>query len=332
MNELLRIENLTKIFPIGYRKSITAINGISFDIRERETFGLIGESGSGKSTVGRCLLNLIRPTGGTLVYKGVNYSAFKRKEEALIRREMQMVFQDPQYSLNPCVSVWDTVMNTLRADRVLTEDKRRKMAQDALDLVHLKSGDYGKYAHQLSAGQQQRVGIARAIATRPNFIVLDEPTSSLDVSIRAEIIDLLRHLQETVGMSYLFISHDLSTIQYICHRVAVMYLGSVMEYGTVDQLFHNFAHPYSKALLASVMAPDPQKPRSRYQLSGEIPSAINLPKGCALASRCQEALPVCHEKNPDMVEVESGHFVKCHFAKPCGGCAAAGAPRKKEFA
>lgn len=320
MSNLLEVKNLTKIFPIGYKKAVTAVNDISFEIREKETFGLIGESGSGKSTVGRCLLNLIRPTAGTLIYKDVDYSAFTKQQQTLIRKEMQMVFQDPHYSLNPRVNVWETVMNTLKADKTLTEAQRREMTKAALDSVYLKEAEYGKYAHQLSAGQQQRVGIARAIASRPKFIVLDEPTSSLDVSIRAEIIDLLRSLQSSVGMSYLFISHDLSTIKYLCHRVAVMYLGSIVEYGTAEDLFVRYAHPYSKALLASVMIPDPNQHRSPYRLTGEIPSSINLPKGCALASRCSEAKDICFRDTPEMKEVEPGHYVKCHFAKACSGC------------
>lgn len=320
MEKLLEVKNLTKLFSVGYKKNLTAINSISFDIYQGETFGLIGESGSGKSTVGRCILNLLPPTDGELFYKGTEYTKAHRDQKKQIQKEMQMVFQDPNYSLNPRVTVWDTVYNTLRVNKQRTPEECQKMTKEALDMVHLKEGEYNKYAHQLSAGQQQRVGIARAIAARPNFIVLDEPTSSLDVSIRAEIIDLLRHLQETMGVSYLFISHDLSTIQYICHRVAVMYLGSIVEYGTVDQLFKHFAHPYSKALLASVMAPDPDIHRSDYKLSGEIPSAINLPKGCTLASRCSEAEPRCFESCPDMVEIEEGHYVKCFHAKSCHGC------------
>ncbi len=329
MDNLLEVKNLTKLFPVGYKKNITAVNDISFDIRPGETFGLIGESGSGKSTVGRCLLNLIKPTKGKLVYKGVDYSRFTKNQKALIRKEMQMVFQDPNYSLNPRVTVWDTVQNTLKVSREFSLEQQEQLTKEALDMVHLREDNYGKYAHQLSAGQQQRVGIARAIAAHPNFVVLDEPTSSLDVSIRAEINDLLRSLQDAMGVSYLFISHDLSTIQYLCHRVAVMYLGTIMEYGTVEQLFKNFAHPYSKALLASVMVPDPDVKRSRYRLTGEIPSAINLPKGCALASRCGEAEKRCFTENPAMVEIEPGHFVKCHHAKSCHDCAGCGADAAK---
>ena len=317
MEKLLEIKNLTKLFQVGYKKNITAINSISFDIFRGETFGLIGESGSGKSTVGRCILNLIPPTDGKIYYKGIEYTHADRSHKKEIRKEMQMVFQDPNYSLNPRVTVWDTIYNTLKVHKEYTNEQCQKMAKEALDLVHLKESEYNKYAHQLSAGQQQRVGIARAISAHPKFIVLDEPTSSLDVSIRAEIIDLLVQLQKDMDVSYLFISHDLSTIQYICHRVAVMYLGTIVEYGTVEHLFKNYSHPYSKALLASVMVPNPDVKRSNYKLTGEIPSAINLPKGCALASRCKEAEPRCFETNPEMVEIEKGHFVKCFHAEGC---------------
>lgn len=328
MGNLLEVKNLTKLFPVGYKKNITAINSISFEVHEGETLGLIGESGSGKSTVGRCILNLIKPTAGTLIYRGTKYSELTRNQRREIQKEMQMVFQDPNYSLNPRVCVWDTVYNTLKVNKDFTPEQCQRMTKEALDQVYLKEADYNKYAHQLSAGQQQRVGIARAIAAHPKFIVLDEPTSSLDVSIRAEIIDLLRNLQKNMGVSYLFISHDLSTIQYICNRVAVMYLGSIVEYGTVDQLFKNHQHPYSKALLASVMVPDPDIKRSDYKLTGEIPSSINLPKGCTLASRCMEAEKICFERNPDMVEKEPGHFVKCHKAIPCVGCSACAGKEK----
>ena len=328
MGNLLEVKNLTKLFPVGYKKNITAINSISFEVHEGETLGRIGESGSGKSTVGRCILNLIKPTAGTLIYRGNKYSELTRNQRREIQKEMQMVFQDPNYSLNPRVCVWDTVYNTLKVNKDFTPEQCQRMTKEALDQVYLKEADYNKYAHQLSAGQQQRVGIARAIAAHPKFIVLDEPTSSLDVSIRAEIIDLLRNLQKNMGVSYLFISHDLSTIQYICNRVAVMYLGSIVEYGTVDQLFKNHQHPYSKALLASVMVPDPDIKRSDYKLTGEIPSSINLPKGCTLASRCMEVEKICFERNPDMVETEPGHFVKCHKAIPCVGCSACAGKEK----
>ncbi len=316
MEKILEVKDLRKEFHLGYKKDLVAVNGVSFDIYEKETFGLIGESGSGKSTVGRCLLHLIPPTAGSMLYKGMEYSKFSKQEKQVIRRSMQMVFQDPYYSLNPRKTIYDTVSDTLKVNKALSKEQREEMTIHALGLVHIKTEDYNKYAHQISAGQQQRVGIARAIAANPKFVVLDEPTSSLDMSIRAEIIDLLRKLQQDVGMSYMFISHDLSTIRYLCHRVAVMYLGTIVEYGTAEQLFLRCAHPYSKALLAAVMIPDPRVKRKTYKLTGEIPSAINLPKACPLASRCAEACDKCFKEEAPMVEVEDEHFVKCHFAKP----------------
>lgn len=314
MGALLEVKGLRKEFAAGGRKKLTAINGIDLQICPGETFGLIGESGSGKSTVGRCVLDLLKPTDGSIHYKGEDLIHCDRHRKKKLRREMQMVFQDPYYSLNPRSTTWDTVYETLRVDKSLGQEELSERVREVLGAVYIKEEEYGKYPHQLSAGQQQRVGIARAIVSRPNFIVLDEPTSSLDVSIRAEIIGLLGELQQEMGVAYLFISHDLSTIKYLCHRVAVMYLGSIVEYGSVTQIFEGRSHPYSKALLASVMAADPKVGRSSYKLTGEIPSPIDLPPGCPLASRCPEAGEACRRREPDMIQVEKGHFVKCHKA------------------
>ena len=314
MGALLEVKGLRKEFAAGGRKKLTAINGIDLQICPGETFGLIGESGSGKSTVGRCVLDLLKPTDGKIRYKGEDLIHCDLHKKKKLRREMQMVFQDPYYSLNPRSTTWDTVYETLRVDKCIGQRELSERVREVLGSVCIKEEEYGKYPHQLSAGQQQRVGIARAIVARPNFIVLDEPTSSLDVSIRSEIIGLLGELQKEMGVAYLFISHDLSTIKYLCHRVAVMYLGSIVEYGSVPQIFEGHSHPYSKALLASVMVADPKVERSSYKLAGEIPSPIDLPPGCPLASRCPEATEVCRKKEPDMIQVEKGHFVKCHKA------------------
>lgn len=319
MNKLIEVQGMTKLFSIGHNRFVTALNHVSFDIFDGETFGLIGESGSGKSTAGRCLLNLIPLTQGKLIYRGIDYSRLHRNNRKMIRSEMQMVFQDPYYSLNPRRNVWDTVEGTLM-NRGYTPQQRKELTEQALAQVNLTPENYTKYAHQLSAGQQQRVGIARAMAAHPKFVVLDEPTSSLDVSVRAEIIDLLKKLQEQMGSTYLFISHDLSTIEHLCHRVAIMYLGSIVEYGTVEQIFRHHRHPYSKALLASVMIADPDAQKNTYKLSGEIPSAINLPKGCHLASRCPEAEGRCFMQTPALTQVGPGHFVKC-FHCSCMECA-----------
>ena len=312
--KLIEADRLTKIFPIkGTRHKLTAVNGVSFGINEGETFGLIGESGSGKSTVGRCLLNLIPPSSGSIRFEGMEYAGLPEKKIVALRTRMQMVFQDPYYSLNPRRTIWQTVEGAINVSGRLSAAERREMVRTALAEVCIGAEDYEKYPHQLSMGHQQRVGVARAIASRPKFIVLDEPTSSLDITVRGEIIDLLGKLQQDLGITYLFISHDLSTIQYICHQVAVMYLGLVVEMGSKDQVFHSHRHPYSKALLASVMHPDPERHRAAYKLFGEIPSPINLPRYCFLASRCPEARERCTSEPPPMVEVEQGHRVRCHF-------------------
>lgn len=312
--KLIEVDRLTKIFPIkGTRHRLTAVNGVSFTISAGETYGLIGESGSGKSTVGRCLLNLIPPSSGSVRFDGMEYTGLPEKKLISLRTRMQMVFQDPYYSLNPRCTIWQTVEGAVNVPGKLPAAERREMVRTALEEVYIGPEDYEKYPHQLSMGHQQRVGIGRAIVSRPKFIVLDEPTSSLDITVRGEIIDLLVKLQQDLGVTYLFISHDLSTIQYICHHVAVMYLGIVVEMGSKDQVFHHHHHPYSRALLASVMHPDPKRRRPSYRLSGEIPSPINLPLGCFLASRCPEARERCASEPPPMVEVEKGHGVRCHF-------------------
>ncbi len=313
--KLLEVERLTKVFPIkGTRHKLTAVNAVSLSIAEGETFGLIGESGSGKSTVGRCLLNLIPPSSGSLKFNGREYAGASEKQFGSLRAQMQMVFQDPYYSLNPRCTIWQTVERAINGSGKYASVQRREMIRTALAEVCIGQEDYEKYPHQLSMGHQQRVGVARAIVSRPKFIVLDEPTSSLDITVRGEIIDLLVKLQNELHVTFLFISHDLSTIQYICHQVAVMYLGIVVEMGSKDQVFHHQRHPYSKALLASVMHPDPQRRRPGYRLSGEIPSPINLPRNCFLYSRCPEARDRCATEPPPMVEVEKGHLVRCHFA------------------
>lgn len=312
MDKLIEVRDLVKIFSIkGTKDKLTAVNKVSFDITEGQTFGLIGESGSGKSTVGRCILNLLKITGGTLSFQGIEYSNMKKKEFKPIREKTQMVFQDPNYSLNPRRTIWQTVENAINVRKKLQAGEKRDLVKRALSEVHIEKEDYDKYPHQLSMGQQQRVGIARAIVSRPRFIVLDEPTSSLDITVRGELIDLLVKLQRDLGITYLFISHDLSTIQYICNMVAVMYLGILIEIGSKNQIFFKQRHPYSKALLASVMVADPTVKRSDYKLSGEIPSPINLPKGCFLASRCPEVEKRCKYEPPPLHELEKGHFTRC---------------------
>lgn len=309
MKPLLNVKNLTKVYDVkGTRDKLVAVDNASFSIGESETYGLIGESGSGKTTVGRLLLRLVEPTNGSMRFGEVEYGKLSPKKMRKLRRSMQMVFQDPYYSLNPSRTIWDTVYGACNLEGV---DKKEKVKQ-ALDRVYIDPDLYGKYPHQISMGQQQRVGIARAIVSSPKFIVLDEPTSSLDLSVRGEIMDLLAELQKDLNISYLFISHDLSTVQHFCHKVSIMYLGQIVETGTVEQVFHQSSHPYSRALFASVMHPDPALKRSQYQLQGEIPSPIHLPQACYLAKRCPEATEKCFQQQAELKEIEDGHFVRCH--------------------
>jgi len=311
MSSLIEVNGLRKEFDLKDTKSkLIAVDDVTFTIERSQTYGLIGESGSGKTTVGRIMLKLIEPTFGEMKYNGINYEKLKGREFRLIQKQMQMVFQDPYYSLNPNRTLWDTVCSACDAKR--NDKNRDEMVKTALDRVQVGKEDYDKYPHQISMGQQQRVGIARAIASSPSFIVLDEPTSSLDLTIRGEIMSLLVKLQEMMNISYLFISHDLSTIQHMCHMVSIMYLGQIVESGTVDQIFNHCSHPYSVALLASVMHPDPAVKRSTYFLNGEIPSPVNLPTACYLANRCPEAAEVCFKQRPPVKEISPGHTVRCH--------------------
>ncbi|WP_319559323.1 ABC transporter ATP-binding protein [Marispirochaeta sp.] len=315
-NEVIKISKMEKIFPLkGSKERLVAVDNVSFEINESETFGLIGESGSGKTTVGRCLLRLLPITSGELYFRNEEYSHISKRKYLSVLKNMQMVFQDPYYSLNPRRTVWETVDSALNAIGRSKKNERTEKIKNTLAKVYINEETYHKYPHQLSMGEQQRLGIARAIVSDPKFIVLDEPTSSLDISVRSEIIDLLVRLQKELGITYLFISHDLSTVQYLCHRVAIMYLGQIVELGSVTQVFRGARHPYSVALLSSVMHPDPKIKRSDYKLKGEIPSPINLPKACYLASRCPEAEDICRIKPPEMHEVSAGHKVKCHFAE-----------------
>jgi oligopeptide/dipeptide ABC transporter ATP-binding protein len=309
---LVRVANLVKRFPIeGTDSFVSAVSDVSLEIGRGETLGLVGESGSGKTTVGRCLLKLIEPTSGAIFFRGEDITQLSEKAFLPHRRAMQMVFQEPNYSLNPRYRVFDTVAEPL----ILSGEARGRSLRDrVLELlghVRLDERKLDAYPHQMSNGEQQRVAVARAIATNPELVVLDEPTSMLDLSVRAEIIDLLIALQEKFKLSYLFISHDLTTVEYICHRVAVMYLSEIVEFGTVAQVFTSPQHPYSRALLSSALAADPRAKRSSYVLEGEIPSPVNLPPGCYLASRCPEATRACRSSPQSLRPLEDGRLVRC---------------------
>ena len=313
---LIEVEELTKLFPVRNSKAfVQAVSKVSFTIEPGETLGLVGESGSGKTTVGRCLLRLVEPTSGEIKYRGVPLVSTSLDKFRSYRSRLQIVFQNPFDSLNPRWSVGDTLKEPLDLHTDLSPDDKKKRVAELMRQVGLDADLVGARPKALSAGKQQRVSIARALATNPEFIVLDEPTSALAPAAHAEIINLLVDLQNQLGLSYLFISHDLSTIKYLCHRVAVMYLSQVVEVGTKEQVFNRPQHPYSKALLASVLFPNPENRRIdrqvRERLEGEIPSPINLPKGCYLYSRCPMAKEDCRLMPQQLVPVSDGRQVRC---------------------
>ncbi|MFN8591877.1 MAG: ABC transporter ATP-binding protein [Thermomicrobiales bacterium] len=309
---LVQVDRLVKRFPVrGSDGFVSAVSDVSFTIQAGETLGLVGESGSGKTTVGRCLLKLIPPTDGTISFRGENITPLSETEFRPYRRYVQSVFQEPYYSLNPRYTAFQTIAEPLRLLGERDKSRLRSRVAELADRVRLDARSLVAYPHQMSSGEQQRVGIARALATNPELVVLDEPTSMLDISVRAEIIDLLIRLQEEFRLAYLFISHDLTTVEYLCHRVAVMYLSQIVEFGTVEQVFGNPLHPYSRALLSSALPADPHVRRSSYLLQGEIPSPVNLPTGCFLASRCPEAKDACREAPQLLTDVGDGHLVRC---------------------
>ena len=312
---LLEVRDLKQYFPIhtGWFQNtpLKAVDGVSFTIDAGETLGLVGESGCGKTTVGRSLLHLYKPTGGEVIYKGVRITP---KNISQYRREMQIVFQDPYSSLNPRMTVSDIVGEPLDIHHLYASKKEReeKIAH-LLNLVGLNSDHARRYAHEFSGGQRQRIGIARALAVEPKFIVCDEPVSALDVSIQAQIINLLNELQDKYKLTYLFISHDLSVVEHISDTVGVMYLGNLVEYGAKEDIFRNPLHPYTKALFSAIPIPDPKVKMNRIVLEGSIPSPANPPKGCKFHTRCANCMACCKEEAPVQREIEPGHFVCCHL-------------------
>ena len=303
---------LRSIIPWRVPRVVRAVDGVSLRVAAGETLGLVGESGCGKSTLARCVLRLIEPTRGRVLLDEEDLTALPEEALRRRRRDIQMVFQDPTASLNPRLSVAATVDEPLALHTPLAGAARRERVDEVLEEVGLGAGLRARYPHQLSGGQRQRVNIARAIATHPRLVVLDEPTSALDVSLRARVILLLAELKRRMGMAYLFISHDLSTVRYLCDRVAVMYLGVLVEEAPAAELFDHPAHPYTRALLSCIPVPDPDVAPERLRLSGEVPSPIDIPEGCRLRGRCPLAQPVCAEPVP-LREIAPGHTVACHL-------------------
>jgi oligopeptide transport system ATP-binding protein len=322
-NVLVRVENLTKHFPITQGivvqrqiGAVRAVDNVSFDIREGETLGLVGESGCGKSTTGRTILQLYRPTSGKVYYQDQDLTTLKGEELRRMRRNMQIIFQDPYASLNPRLTVGDIIGEPLEVHRVeKSKKKRQERVQELLRLVGLNPYFINRYPHEFSGGQRQRIGVARALALQPKFIICDEPISALDVSIQAQVVNLLEKLQDEFGLTYLFIAHDLSMVRYISDRTAVMYLGKIVELAEREELYSHPLHPYTQALLSAVPVPDPVVERTRHRiiLTGDVPSPANPPSGCNFHPRCPVAQQVCLEEEPEWREVSPSHWVACHL-------------------
>lgn len=320
---LLQVENLVKHFPIyeGVIRrqvgAVHAVDGISFDIYKGETLGLVGESGCGKSTAGRTILRVYKPTDGHVYYDGTDLGALNEREMRAMRRKLQIIFQDPYASLNPRMTVADIVGEPLVVHKVANGAKVQERVQELLNLVGLNPAFADRYPHEFSGGQRQRIGVARSLALQPDLIICDEPISALDVSIQAQVINLLEDLQEQFGLTYLFIAHDLSVVRHISDRVAVMYLGVIVELTERDELYEHPLHPYSQALLSAVPIPDPvaEERRKRIILEGDVPSPVNPPSGCRFRTRCPIAESICTDEKPEWREVKDGHFVACHLVE-----------------
>ncbi|MGH8709326.1 MAG: ABC transporter ATP-binding protein [Burkholderiales bacterium] len=320
---LLEVRNLVKHFPIGggmFTKPVgvvRAIDGVSFTIRKGETLGLVGESGCGKTTTGRCILQLEQPTSGSVVFEGIDMVALDASELRAVRRRVQVIFQDPYSSLNPRMTIGQILAEPLKVHAIVRDPaKREARVRELLTQVGLLPQHAKRYPHQLSGGQRQRVGIARALAMEPSLIICDEPVSALDVSIQAQIINLLEELQARLGLTYLFIAHDLSVVRHISDRVAVMYLGKIVELADRKAIYEEPLHPYTRALLSAVPIPDPkiEAKRERTVLRGEVPSPLNPPSGCVFHPRCPIAVARCSAETPALREIRPGHWAACHLA------------------
>ena len=316
---LLEVKNLAKFFQINAlnqkTQTIHALNGISFLVREGETLGLVGESGCGKSTAARTILRLLEPTSGEIFYRGKNLVTLKKDKLRLLRKEMQIIFQDPFASLNPRKSIKKILEEPFDIHGFVEPKEKDERVTWLLDRVGLSSDQSGRYPHEFSGGQLQRIGIARSIALNPNLIIADEPVSALDVSIRAQIINLLFDLKESMGMSYLFISHDMAIVRHFCDRVAVMYLGKIVEISDSESLFNDPHHPYTKALLGAVPSMDLDSKKQKLEIKGDLPNSTSMPKGCSFYSRCPIREKKCEEYAPLLNNVGSGHEVACFLCE-----------------
>lgn len=323
MEKLIRIEKICKHFDfkrsfLNLTKTpvVKAVDDVSFEIYQHETLGLVGESGCGKSTLGRLILRLYEPTSGSVFYEDTNLNLLKPEELRRFRTKMQIVFQDSYSSLNPRHAVGDIIAEPMTIHTDMTRREIRERIFELINLVGLKPNHATRFPHEFSGGQRQRINIARTLALYPDFIVCDEPISALDVSIQAQVVNLLKDLQNKLGITYLFIAHDLSMVQHISDRIAVMYLGKIMELAGGEYLFKNPLHPYTQSLISAIPVPDPKRERLRKPiiLEGEVPSPVNPPSGCVFHTRCPVADEICSQDRPDYLEISSGHFVACHYA------------------
>lgn len=317
-NAVIRVEHLKKYFPVKSAlgkviNQVKAVDDVSITIHEGETYGLVGETGCGKSTLGRTILKLIEPSDGKIFVENQDITDYKNKQMEPYRRKMQMVFQDPYTSLDPRKKVGDILMEALAIHHIGNASQRMEIAMEMLNKVGLRPQHFYRYPHEFSGGQRQRVGLARALILNPSFVVCDEPVSALDVSVQSQIINLLLDLQQDSKVTYLFIAHDMSVVKYISTRIAVMYLGSVVEEAATDDLFTLPSHPYTQALLSAVPSANPHVKKQRIILEGEIPSPMHAPTGCVFHTRCPYCMSICKEKRPEMQEVMEGHCVACHL-------------------
>ena len=323
---ILQVENLKKYFPIRrgvfqrHVGDVKAVDGVSFDVYRGETLGLVGESGCGKTTTGRTIIRLYEPTGGHVHFQGADLATVRGAPLRQMRRKMQMVFQDPYASLSPRMSVLGIVGEPMEVHRVASGKEKKDRVAELLELVGLDPAFMNRYPHEFSGGQRQRIGLARSLALNPDLIICDEPISALDVSIQAQVVNLLEDLQAKLGLTYIFIAHDLSMVRHISNRVAVMYLGKIAELTDRDTLYSNPLHPYTQALLSAVPVPDPfiEEKRQRIILEGDLPSPANPPQGCNFNTRCPVAIDTCFEVEPEFIEVAPGHSCACHLVKPQG--------------
>ncbi len=312
---LLEVRNLKKYFNVGRHQVLKAVDGVSLEVEQGKTMGLVGESGCGKTTLGRTIVNLYDADGGEVIFKGQDIQNLNKKEYKILTRRMQMIFQDPYASLNPRSIVGDIIAEGLDIHQLYkTRKERRKRIYELLDLVGLDKSHASRFPHEFSGGQRQRIGVARALALNPEFLVCDEPISALDVSIQAQIINLLQRLQRELGFTYMFIAHDLTMVKFVSDTIAVMYLGKIVESGDTDEVFSNPIHPYTQKLIAAVPFADPdyEKQRKRELLRGDVPSPINPKPGCRFHPRCDRSTQTCEGETPELVDVGNGHFVACH--------------------